>query len=186
MLKNSELFPTNLALYISLSLILVFNLKSARNRWVAPFLSLHKVPALSSFPSRRIPLFLSYFPPIHLHQRTFTRHQVGWQRSRVHKFPQLDPKIIFFGVRLSCFPIRNSILPDNACNPLSFGLVPRNFTRNAHTSQRVQINEAFKTCVVKFVLSNMKSICRYFAFFLSGNYFIYLVAFKHARLNSFF
>lgn len=81
MLKNSELFPTNLALYISLSLILVFNLKSARNRWVAPFLSLHKVPALSSFPSRRIPLFLSYFPPIHLHQRTFTRHRVGWQRS---------------------------------------------------------------------------------------------------------
>lgn len=136
--KNLELFPINLVLYISLSSIQVFNLKSSRrNRWVAPFLSLHKVPALSpSLPNRRVPLFLSYFLWTPLQQRTFTRHQVGWQCSRVHKFPHLDPEITFFGVRLSCSPIGNSILPDNACNPLSFGRAVASKFHTKRTSVR--------------------------------------------------
>lgn len=96
-----------------LSSIQVFNLKSARWNRVAPSLSLHKMPALF----RIVAYPFSFLSRIPLHQ--CTHHQVGWC-SRVHKFPHLDPKIIFFGVRLSCFPIGNSILPDNACNPLSF------------------------------------------------------------------
>lgn len=89
--KNFELFAINLALCISLSPIQVFNLKSARrNRWVAPFLSLHKVPALSSsLPNRRVPLFLPYFPRIPLHQRTFTRHRISRQCPRVRKHPRI-------------------------------------------------------------------------------------------------
>lgn len=156
--KNLELFPTNLTLYISLSPIQVFNLKSARrNRWVAPSLSLHKVPALSSsLPNRRVPLFLPYFLRILLHQRIFTRHRVSMTMFQGAQVPASRTQgYLLRRAALSCSPIGNSILPDNACNPLSFGRVGAPEFHTKSTQSTVKINEVFKTRTKRFILFNI-------------------------------